>query len=98
MPSPLPGMDPYIEQSDIWEDFHQSLAVEIRDQLPVVPVPLNAPDSDVALDLNKAVHAIYDRAAYFMRIDYRKPPPEPPLSPDDARWVDELLQAKRQTP
>lgn len=24
MPSPFPGMNPYLEQSDVWEDFHQS--------------------------------------------------------------------------
>ena len=33
MPSPFPGMDPYLESPDIWEDFHASLAREIRDQL-----------------------------------------------------------------
>lgn len=33
MPSPFPGMDPYLEHSNIWEDFHTSLATEIRDQL-----------------------------------------------------------------
>ncbi|MEP7200563.1 MAG: DUF4058 family protein [Chloroflexota bacterium] len=33
MPSPFPGMNPYLEDPTIWEDFHQSLATEIRDQL-----------------------------------------------------------------
>ncbi len=33
MPSPFPGMDPYLEGPNIWEDFHASLAREIRDQL-----------------------------------------------------------------
>lgn len=33
MPSPFPGMNPYFESPDLWEDFHQSLAGEIRDQL-----------------------------------------------------------------
>lgn len=33
MPSPFPGMDPYLEDAEIWEDFHASLAAEIRDQL-----------------------------------------------------------------
>ncbi len=69
--------------------------IRLPDPLPAVPVPLNAPDPDVPLDLSRAVHAIYDRAAYFMRIDYRRPPPEPALSSEDARWVDELLQTKR---
>ena len=23
MPSPFPGMNPYLEQPDVWHDFHQ---------------------------------------------------------------------------
>ncbi len=30
MRSPFPGMDPYIEASKIWSDFHGDLAGEIR--------------------------------------------------------------------
>ena len=33
MPSPFPGMDPYIEQSRIWADFQSDLASEIRAEL-----------------------------------------------------------------
>jgi hypothetical protein len=33
MPSPFPGMDPYIEHPEIWSDFHLDLAAEIRTQL-----------------------------------------------------------------
>jgi len=33
MPSPFPGMDPYIEHPDIWQDFHHSLASEIKGRL-----------------------------------------------------------------
>lgn len=33
MPSPFPGMDPYIEQSAIWPDFHSDLAGEMRARL-----------------------------------------------------------------
>lgn len=33
MPSPFPGMDPYIEEPELWQDFHGSLAPEIRDRL-----------------------------------------------------------------
>ena len=33
MPSPFPGMDPYIEQSRIWGDFHSNLASEIQAEL-----------------------------------------------------------------
>lgn len=30
MPCPFPGMDPYIERSEIWPDFHDSLIAAIR--------------------------------------------------------------------
>ncbi len=33
MPSPFPGMNPYLEQADVWTDFHQSFIVSIRDAL-----------------------------------------------------------------
>src|SRR5260370_21305556 len=33
MPSPFPGMNPYLEQEDVWLDFHQSLIPLIREML-----------------------------------------------------------------
>jgi hypothetical protein len=33
MPSPFPGMDPYLEAPDIWPDFHDALAATIRNVL-----------------------------------------------------------------
>lgn len=38
MPSPFPGMDPFIEACALWEDFHPKLISEIERTLaPVVP-------------------------------------------------------------
>ena len=33
MPSPFPGMDPYIEASGLWEVFHQTLIIYISNEL-----------------------------------------------------------------
>src|SRR5438128_2710906 len=33
MPSPFPGMNPYLEQPDTWEDFHQSFLTEVRNRI-----------------------------------------------------------------
>ena len=33
MPSPFPGVDPYIESPALWSDFHNNLASEIQAQL-----------------------------------------------------------------
>ena len=33
MPSPFPGMDPYLEQPEFWPEFHNNLAAEIQGYL-----------------------------------------------------------------
>jgi hypothetical protein len=33
MPSPFPGMAPYLEDSEVWPGFHHSLAEEIKGEL-----------------------------------------------------------------
>ena len=33
MPSPFPGMDPYIETCGLWESFHNRLIAKIDDAL-----------------------------------------------------------------
>jgi hypothetical protein len=33
MPSPFPGMDPFLEAPDLWPDFHNNLAPEIQGRL-----------------------------------------------------------------
>jgi hypothetical protein len=33
MPSPFPGMNPYLEQDDVWQDFHDAMIPAIRDVL-----------------------------------------------------------------
>ena len=38
MPSPFPGMDPYLEESGLWPDFHQRFITMLADALlPVLP-------------------------------------------------------------
>jgi hypothetical protein len=43
MPSPFPGMDPYLEAPDIWPDLHEALAGEMRAELNLLlPQPYYA--------------------------------------------------------
>lgn len=43
MPSPFPGMDPWLESAHIWPDFHGSFACEIRSLLnQTLPAPYYA--------------------------------------------------------
>ena len=64
---------------------------DIQDSLPVVPVPLKAPDPDAVLDLGKAIEMIYQRSLYHLSIDYTKQPPKPPLSKTEKQWIKKRL-------
>jgi Protein of unknown function (DUF4058) len=74
---------PYV---DVWP-------IQLTTRLPVLPVPLSAPDPDVPLDLGTLVSAVYERGGYATRIDYRQPVPPPPLAPEQQAWVEHLLAA-----
>lgn len=39
MPSPFPGMNPYLEQSLVWKDFHDSYLVILRKFLSAKVLP-----------------------------------------------------------
>src|SRR5437763_12039804 len=65
--------------------------IRLRDRLPTVPVPLRAPDPDATLDLQAAVHRLYDVAGYHFYIYGGNP--QPPLHPDDAAWARQFLPA-----
>jgi hypothetical protein len=73
-----------------WE--HQRYAWALRSRLPRLPVPLL--DGDCAiLDLQDCFAIAYDSIAADDEADYPNAPPPPPLSSDDAEWVDELLRS-----
>ena len=69
--------------------------LRIQDPIPMIPVPLREPDPDVPLDLNQAIHTIYDRLAYDLRIDYTRPPPKPDLPAKVGAWLQARLQAMK---
>jgi hypothetical protein len=61
----------------------------LRDALPMVPVPLRTEDGDARLDLRAILDRIYDDAGYE---DYLyEHEPTPPLSGDDAAWARAFL-------
>jgi hypothetical protein len=71
----------------------QVWAVDLRDRLPVVPVPLLVPDPDVAFDLQAAVDSCFDLVGYERLLDYSVAPPPPRLGAEDETWVDGVLRA-----
>ena len=64
--------------------------IQILDRLPVVPVPLLAPDPDAPLDLQEVMALAYERGGYDTEVDYSVMPP-PPWSSQDAAWIAERL-------
>lgn len=89
-PPEIPACDYYVllsrhrqrDKLDFWP-------FSLRDNLPVVPIPLVEPDPDVALDLKTVLDVTYDGAGYG-RYVYAETP-EPALSTEDERWARSLV-------
>ncbi len=89
-----PRMSPHayrVTLSRAAEPFADVWTMRLQDPLPVVPIPLRAPDADVPLDLATALATIYDRAAYDLSLNYREPPPPPSLSDEEQAWVQQQI-------
>lgn len=69
---------------DLW-------AIDIKDALPVIPIPLKAPDKDATLHLQKAFEIVYLESSYATTLSYKKPLPLPAFSPDDQSWINHLM-------
>jgi hypothetical protein len=63
--------------------------IGLREPLPVIPIPLRAPDGDAQLELQAVLDHVYDASGYE---DYiYSGSPEPPLEGDDQAWAGSLL-------
>lgn len=67
--------------------------VYLRDQLPVIGVPLRGKEPDVPLDMQTVFAAAYENGAYDMTVDYRKNA-DPPLSGSDRAWAEKVLKER----
>ena len=67
--------------------------IRLPQPLPIIPIPLRAPDPDATLDLQQVLTSIYDRSSYDLTIDYGNES-IPPLPREYARGRDRLLRAK----
>jgi hypothetical protein len=65
--------------------------LNLPDRLPVIPVPLKSPDTDVVLDLGKVLDEVYEEAAYELSIDYQQAPPPPSLSTEEQAWCRSII-------
>ena len=69
-------------------------AINVQDKLPILPIPLRAPDGDVVLDIKKALDIIFERSLYHLSIDYAKPPAPPIFSEQDWAWIKQITKNK----
>ncbi|MBK8044258.1 MAG: DUF4058 family protein [Haliscomenobacter sp.] len=72
-------------RTDVW-------GVNIQDPLPVLPVPLKAPDPDVPLDLGQVLRMVYERSLYQLSIDYTQLPPPPEFTESDLEWMRSVIK------
>lgn len=92
---PRPTSHYSILVSQGWERPKARLySFSIREPVPPVMVPLRRSESGALLRLGDLLIQVYERARYDLRVDYRLPPPDPPLSPEDSAWVQALLREK----
>jgi hypothetical protein len=65
--------------------------VRLRDPLPKIPIPLRGDNPPANLDLQAALHHIYDAAGYQYYVYQGRP--NPLLHPDDAAWAAQFVPA-----
>ena len=65
---------------------------DLRDDLPIVAVPLREEDGDVLLDLNEVKQMIFERARLALALDYDGEVPEPAVKPSDDNWIRKRIE------
>ncbi len=70
--------------------------LRLQDPLPLMGLPLGPPRPDLPLDLGAAFRAAYDLSIRPGSINYaEETPPAPPLSKEDAAWMNRLVRPSR---
>lgn len=95
-PNPFPGMNPYLEDLQLWAGFHSlfisALAgiINLWERLPKVWVPLGGEDPDIVLDSQAVLERVFQEGAYSRRLDYRKNLAVE-LPDSSRRWLESFL-------
>ncbi|MFZ4635068.1 MAG: DUF4058 family protein [Saprospiraceae bacterium] len=71
-------------QSEVW-------CISLHSPLPVIPIPLDAPDADVPLNIQAALNLATERGMYHLSIDYQVEPPLPALKDEHKTWLKSIL-------
>lgn len=86
MPSPFPGMDPYLEANTIWPGFHHSLPEEIKAQLNAQIGPKYYADVEVHTVFDEVNVATKPRIIY-PDVGVLEPSPHGPVAAPTAQQV-----------
>jgi hypothetical protein len=62
MPSPFPGMNPYLEQPEVWHDFHQAFITALRSAL----TPQIRPNYVARIDDHIYIHELAGEKRYLL--------------------------------
>ncbi len=68
-------------------------AFNLPNLIPFYPLPLRENDTEPLLDVQTLINELYDEGNYDLVIDYTQEP-LPPLSQENAVWVDAILKEK----
>lgn len=95
MQRPLPPGDCYAIVAR-WEQRPdcQVYAWTLRDRLPLLPIPLRAPDPDIVVNLAEVYATTFTRGRYARSIDYAAEL-KLPLHPEDRAWAEQQARAFR---
>lgn len=75
MPSPFPGMDPYLEEPILWPGLHQRLITHIGDTLNALMPPRYVADIGERLYVVQPEHSVYPDVVVLQH-------PSPPAPPE----------------
>jgi hypothetical protein len=65
----------------------------VRERLPIIPIPLKAPDQDLRLDVNGPFGVAYHNGRYRKVVDYGIPPPPPSFASADSDWIRQMVSS-----
>ena len=67
--------------------------IQLADRLPSIAIPLDRDVTPVMLDLQPLFDRAYDTGRYGLLLRYDQPP-DPPLTPEQTAWANEILRTK----
>jgi hypothetical protein len=92
MPSPFPGMDPYLEKPGLSRDVRHGFISTAQDLLNAQLRPTYFVRIGERAFIDDEL-VVISGAGYDLEIDYRKEP-DPPLDAELAAWADDMLRSK----